>query len=513
MRLVPLVMLVALATPAVAQRVLQQHLGPAGNRTGVGLRPAGDLDGDGVQDIAAPQPAMDGQPLISAVTVWSGRTGNVLHTFGGLLQYSAGNPLDAVGFGDGNGDGRDDLVVLTYTSVQAFSGATGLPLWQRPPNVGNYTSVCPLGDWNGDGRADVAVAVYNSGTSLVQFLSGSTGALLGQISGLINNDFVGTVRSLGDLSGDGRQDLVMGTSRQAYVLRTAPAATLRTIVPALNADCRQLEGIDLDGDGRGEVVLARFGAPTPQGSTGSVDVHDALTGALRLSIQTPATHAGQFGHGACALGDLDGDGIVDLGIGSSNGAPFGEVWACSGRTGQPLWILPGWNGFGGLGASVAALGDLDGDGFGDLAAGCASAVPAGGLAVISGRVLAEVTRLGGACGGGPFLPELGATRPVLAQSVSIVLRDGPSGSNGVLAFSARPPLPRYLGASTCTAFFDVGSWAILHASPLPQWSVSMPVPNAPQLAGLEVALQAFYSPTAGPLGMDLSNGLSARVGF
>ena len=32
-------------------------------------------------------------------------------------------------------------------------------------------------------------------------------------------------------------------------------------------------------------------------------------------------------------------------------------------------------------------------------------------------------------------------------------------------------------------------------------------------AGLEIALQAFYVPTGGPLGFDLSNGIWARLGY
>ena len=200
-------------------------------------------------------------------------------------------------------------------------------------------------------------------------------------------------------------------------------------------------------------------------------------------------------------------------VGASDRSAYGAAIAFSGRTGAALWSQGGWAGFSGCGTALAALGDVDGDGFHDVAVGCPGALPSGAWIVVSGRPLADVTQLGGACGGGPFLPQLGATRPVLGQIVTIALRDGPSGSNGLLAFSARPGTPTYLGASTCTAHFDLGNWVMLLATVQPQWTLGVPVPNAPQLAGIEFALQSFYSATGGPTGIDLSNGLAARIGY
>lgn len=81
------------------------------------------------------------------------------------------------------------------------------------------------------------------------------------------------------------------------------------------------------------------------------------------------------------------------------------------------------------------------------------------------------------------MPHRGAARPVPGQTVTVAWRDGPTGSNGVLTPSARPGLPTCLGASACTAHFDVGNWALLSSTPQPQWTLGVPVPDAPQLAG------------------------------
>ncbi len=91
-----------------------------------------------------------------------------------------------------------------------------------------------------------------------------------------------------------------------------------------------------------------------------------------------------FGFAVAALGDLDGDGIVDLAVGAMNdddgGSTNGAVWIlflnADGTVKDEQKISATAGGFGGVldngdhfGSSVASLGDLDGDGVTDLAAG------------------------------------------------------------------------------------------------------------------------------------------------
>jgi hypothetical protein len=103
---------------------------------------------------------------------------------------------------------------------------------------------------------------------------------------------------------------------------------------------------------------------------------------------------------------------------------------------------------------------------------------------------------------------------VLGQSVTVVGRDCPASAAGFVAMSVPPRWPFFLGVAGCEAWFDVGNWVLVHQpAPGPTWTVTLPLPGIPQLAGLWVALQAFYVPTNGPLGYDLSNGVWARLGW
>ncbi|MFO1076752.1 MAG: hypothetical protein U1E73_03395 [Planctomycetota bacterium] len=112
-----------------------------------------------------------------------------------------------------------------------------------------------------------------------------------------------------------------------------------------------------------------------------------------------------------------------------------------------------------------------------------------------------------------WLPQLGMTRPILGQTVLIEGRGCPGGASGALALSRQPALPFNLGVAGCDAWWDLGNWQLLYQTTTPTWQLVVALPNVPQLAGFDVALQAFYLPTASPIGFVLSNALWARLGF
>ncbi|HET6201747.1 MAG TPA: VCBS repeat-containing protein [Planctomycetota bacterium] len=207
------------------------------DRLGAAVAGLGDVDGDGVPDLAVGAPqyrAYDpAGPLGPGyVRIYSGWTGALLHQLTGV--FGDGFGYSVAGPGDLDGDGAGDVVVgapgigayfANFTSgvARAFSGFTGSLLWAiQGASIGPYAglgaSVSSLGDVDGDGAADVAVGIPGAwcesapGTpGIVRFCSGTGGQTIAAVAGLATTECFG--RSLGgpgDANGDGFPEVLVG---------------------------------------------------------------------------------------------------------------------------------------------------------------------------------------------------------------------------------------------------------------------------------------------------------------
>ena len=148
-----------------------------------------------------------------------------------------------------------------------------------------------------------------------------------------------------------------------------------------------------------------------------------------------------------------------------------------------------------------------GHAFGDVSAGHIRSV---GLYGPVGSVLT----IGSGCGAAGS-PTLMAGAPRIGQPIGLLLTQGTPAATGFLFAGLVAPTPLALG-SGCTVFVDLATATPLlpvTAAANGTWTAAFGVPADPFLFGLQAALQVALFPTLGPLGLDLTNGVIATVGY
>jgi hypothetical protein len=401
---------------------------------------------------------------------------------------------------DMNLDGVRDILVESGNDFIAYSGANLAVLWQTQAAANQvFLFAVPVGDLDNDGRCDLAAVVILGNSQYVWTMRGSNGSMLQTSVPL--PAATNSLALLGDVNGDNRPEIVLGTtSSSVYVRQVVPSATLINFtVPSANV--MYVAAADMADDTRNEIVVSNGIA---------LRVHSATTGQLIRTI--PGT--GEF----AVVGDLTSDGVPDLAVRTVPGTLGDGVDFRSGANGS---LLAQWFGSGSFRcARLGATGDVDGDGFGDLLLGDPDAtklpngVPwSGAWQLLSTKLLATMQAMPATCAQGPFFPQLGITRPRLGYVATVEGRDAPPAAVGFLAFSPMPGTSTSLGVMGCDAWFDLANGLLLHQPTGVNWTFQFPVPAAPQLAGCGFALQAFYVPTFSAIGMDLSNGIWARLGY
>jgi hypothetical protein len=188
---------------------------------------------------------------------------------------------------------------------------------------------------------------------------------------------------------------------------------------------------DLDGDGRSDALL-------PGAGELHVRYHDRTD-----VIDGAALGAASFGAAVTAAGDVDGDGFADALVSGTAPGDVGEVWLLlGGEHGLDPARLRTSKSPGDHGAALAAAGDIDGDGLDDVAVGSPSS---GRVTVHPGQPAADPVELAGPESGDRFGAALSRSwtatgDPVLVVGAPGLVTRGPDAerSGAVLSFVATP---------------------------------------------------------------------------
>ncbi|MGH9936487.1 MAG: integrin alpha, partial [Blastocatellia bacterium] len=240
----------------------------AGDRSGISVRNAGDVNGDGFSDVivgahrADPNVTTDAGASYVVFGKGGGFASNInLSALSGAdgFKLSGVSVFDLSGVsvssaGDVNGDGFGDIIIGSHgadphgsysgasyvvfgkaggfsadLNLSALNGSNGFKLSGEAFFNVSGTSVSDAGDVNGDGFGDVIIGAYrensDAGATYVVFgkasgfaasidLSSLTGANGFKLSGPASGDRSGRdVSSAGDMNGDGFDDVIIATHR------------------------------------------------------------------------------------------------------------------------------------------------------------------------------------------------------------------------------------------------------------------------------------------------------------
>jgi len=425
-------------------------VGSDGDCVGGGLSPAGDVDGDGLADLlvgnpCADEPVENAGAAYVLMGPLSGTT-SVAHAHATWLGEGAGGQLGwaLANAGDIDGDGHDDLL-LGAPNRRTDAELGGAVFIVHGPATGTHSIgtlidrlvggtwaedagevVAPAGDTNGDGFADMLVGAPDNAVGGVD--AGAVYLASGPVSGSVDlrdasamftgetGFFAGrALCSAGDINADGFDDVLIGAysadpddSGAAYVALgpVSGQQALEAVDIKLSAESAwdwagyAVHGpVDVNGDGQDDIVVgARHADPTSTNGGAVYVLHGPLSasGLLGDADVVLTGPEGAAAGAAIGSGDFDDDGRSDLLV---RGWPADDldatVWVYQGPfsedsalTGSPARVVA-TTADQYLGHSIAGLGDTNGDGVDDFAVGSSgwttAGRPTGGVAVVHGN--------------------------------------------------------------------------------------------------------------------------------
>jgi len=391
-----------------------------GCQFGLSVATAGDVNGDGYSDVIVGAPSYsNGQIDEGKAFAYLGSTGGLATTPAWTAegdQNFASFAVSVATAGDVNGDGFSEVIVGTLEGLAfAYLGSTGglatTPAWTAVGiQIFSFLglSVSSAGDVNGDGYSDVIVGATLFDTTAQNDVGGAF-VYLGSAGGLAStpawtatgpeplNYFGQSVATAGDVNGDGYSDVLVGApyldspteidAGGAFIYlgsvdgpAAAPSWTVESDQPSAGLGWSVAPAGDVNGDGYSDVLVGAPAYDSGQADEGRAFMYLGSAGGLGTAPAWSAESnqpGAAFGFSVSSAGDVNGDGYADVAVGayafdagqSDEGRAFIYLGSAGGLGLTPAWTAEGNQVSAWFGNSVGAAGDVNGDGYSDVIVG------------------------------------------------------------------------------------------------------------------------------------------------
>lgn len=335
----------------------------------------GDLNGDGVPDLVVTNASA------GSVTVLITQPGAADATtmFSARQAFPVGSVPRSIAIGDLNGDKIPDLAVVNegsdsvsvLISRTALGAATPSFTAHQEFQVGDAPKTVAIGDLNGDGKNDLVVS--NGGSASVSVLLNQAVQNAASSGFAAQKQFtVGTGPrgvAIADMNGDGRPDVVTANLEDdsVSVLRnlTQPGAAEPSLASAITVTSgngsRSLALADMNGDGTPDVTVANEGDDSV-----SVLLNTTQPGGASIVLRLETQRGVGRAPSRVAVGDLNHDGKADIVVSNRTGNSVSFYLNTTGDSAAALTFGPIRNLATGAEPVSVALGDLNRDGRDDI---------------------------------------------------------------------------------------------------------------------------------------------------
>jgi hypothetical protein len=386
----------------------------------------GDVNKDGFSDVivGAPNHLGSGGGLAGKAFLYTGSASGLASTSSWSVEGAPfarlGSSLSA---GDVNSDGFTDIMIgapnhrtgegepsigAAYVYLGTSSGLETLPAWfvTGDQDLDRFGASVALADVNGDGFSDAVVGAplydesFTDEGEVFIYLGGPSSLPLTPSAilsgGQMGADFGRSVAAAGDVNGDGRGDLIVGSPLydngeidegrallflgSAGGLSSSPSWTIESNQTMAQLGASVAGAGSVNGDTFKDVVVGAPAYMTGAGMAGAAfgfkGSASGLEAVASWSVFGEQNLAG-FGGAVAAAGDVNGDGRADVVVGAAahddgqndEGLAFVYLGSSAGLDRFPSRVVESDQAAAGMGVAVGAAGDVNGDGIGEIILG------------------------------------------------------------------------------------------------------------------------------------------------